>query len=160
MKGYWKVLLALALVVVIPVGGLWLWGRPRSHVAMPTGTTSPADVVRTYAHAMNERDYGACTRMGVVGAGDPNANWFTLHGPQIRDLKIVGVGRVMSGSQASDPWSDPSLRHWQQTVNVDTSETLINFDGTPDPEPGHAFSFTLVRHDSSQPWRIFGSGEG
>lgn len=156
---WWKVLLTVVLVVGIPVGGLWLWGKPRAHVALPTAA-APADVVRSYARAMNARDYDACKRMGVDGAGEQFAHWWTPHGPQIRDLKIIGVGRVMSGLQASDPWSDPSLRGWEQAVDVQTSETLVNFDGTPDPEPGHAFTFTLVRHDSSQPWRIWAAGEG
>lgn len=156
MKWYWGMLLALALIVAVPIGGLWLWGRPRAEVALPTATTSPADVVRTYTRALNERDYGACRRMG----DDPSANWTTLQGPQIHDLKIEHVGRVMTGSRAATYWSRPGLRDWEQTVDVETMETLQNFDGTPDPEPGHAYDFTLVRHTSSQPWRIYSAGEG
>jgi hypothetical protein len=153
-------LLAIVLIVAVPVGGLWLWGRPRAHVPLPTAATTPTEVIRSYARAMNERDFGACKRMGVGDAGDARANWTTLHGPEIRDLKIDDVADVTTGRLAAkDPWSDPDLRHWEQTVVVDTTETVVNFDGQPDPE-GHVYSFELVRHGSSQPWRIYSYGEG
>lgn len=160
MRWYWGTLLAIALIVAVPLGGLWLWGRPRAHVAMPTAATSPADVVRTYARAMNERDFDACRRMGVGNAGNADANWTTLQGPRIDDLRIDGVGKVTTGRLATkDPWSDPGMRPWEQTVSVETSETTKNFDGQPEPE-GHVYSFELVRHSSSQPWRIYSYGEG
>jgi len=160
MRWYWGTLLALALVVAVPIGGLWLWGRPRANITMPTAATSPAEVVRTYARAMNARDFSACKHMGVGDAGDPAADWSTLQGPQMLDLKIERVGRVMSGRQAAKQQDDRDLKGWDQVVEVQTSETLKNFDGTSDPEPGHAFSFELVRHDTSQPWRIYAAGEG
>lgn len=153
-------LLAIALIVAVPIGALWLWGRPRAHLALPTAATPPAEVVRTYARAMNARDFGACKHMGVGDAGDPVADWSTLHGPQILDLKIDGVSRVMSGPKAAKRQYDRGLKRWNEVVEVDTTETLKNFDGTPDPEPGHVFSFVLVRHDASQPWRIYSAGEG
>ncbi|GGB28008.1 hypothetical protein GCM10011492_17820 [Flexivirga endophytica] len=70
--------------------------------------------------------------------------WGTLLA--LHDMKIHGVRHLQH-------------RGWQRAVTVDTSETTKSFDGTPDPE-AHIFSFELVRHDSSQPWRIIDFGEG
>ncbi|TWP37221.1 hypothetical protein [Leekyejoonella antrihumi] len=149
MKWYRVLLLAVLVVIVVPVGGLWLWGRPRAHVPLPTARASPVDVVKMYVRAMNDRDFSVCTRMQVSDGQDIGAGWASLPAPNITNLRIGDVHAMT-----------PGLRSWNESVVVDTTATLNNFEGFHNSQPDQPWSFELVRHDSSKPWRIIDQGQG
>jgi len=148
-----------ALAVALALG-LWLWGRPRADIAMPQATTSPADLVRTYVQALNSRDFSACRQMGVDNETGIGATWATVHAPNVTALSIDHVTRVIPGLRGATAQSDPRLRGWEQTVEVDTTATMHNFDGFHGVEAGQPWSYELVRHDGSEPWRILDQGQG
>ncbi|TWP37435.1 hypothetical protein [Leekyejoonella antrihumi] len=159
MKRKWGITIAiLVAVVLIPTGALWLWGRPREHVSLPTADTKPAEVVRKYVRALNERDYDACKRLGIGDGGDPYASWYTLHGPQVRDLRIERVSRSAAGPAAARYNYDSGLRPWHQVVIVSTIQTQVNFTGSGEVNAGNSWSYELVRQASTQPWRIYSAG--
>ncbi|MDQ2849292.1 hypothetical protein V3G39_10340 [Dermatophilaceae bacterium Sec6.4] len=155
-----RVVLAVVLTVAVSIGGLWLWGKPRSSHVMPTAQTSPVDVVMTYVRALNDRDFAASVRMGADSRGDISADWFTVHAPNMTNVTIDHVDAVMPGPRAATYLSNSELAGWEQTVHVDTTVTLNNFEGFHGPETDQPWSYELVRHNNSKPWRIFDQGEG
>ena len=160
MRWYQGVVSAIVLVLVVPVGGLWLWGKPRAHVPFPTARASPAVVVQTYVRAMNDRDFDTCAHMELDSDGGFGAGWASLHAPNMQGLTINRVDPVVPGRRAAKDQYNSDLTAWEQTVEVDTTATLNNFQGVHASMPDQPWSFELVRHDSSQPWRIFDQGQG
>ncbi|RNI25335.1 hypothetical protein [Flexivirga caeni] len=151
---------AVLPVIAIPIGGLWLWGRPRAEVSLPTYPASPADVVKLYVRAMDVRDFDACRRMGIADRTTVGANWMSLHAPNVTNLRIDRVHSIVPGARAAKEQYNSQLRGWEQTVAVDTTATLNNFNGFQASRPGEPWSYELVRHDDSSPGLIFDQGQG
>lgn len=155
-----RAVLGIVLIAAVSIGGLWAWGKPRTHIPMPTAQTSPVDVVRTYVRALNDRDFSASSQLGVDGRAAVGAGWYTVHAPNMKNVRIDHVHPVMPGSQAAEHFFDSQLRGWEQTIEVDTTVTLNNFDGFHASETDQPWSYRLVRHDNSKPWLIFEQGQG
>lgn len=141
-------LLALVLLVAVAVGGLWLWGRPRAHVAMPTAATSPENVVRSYVRALDARDFATSNALGPYG----DDHWWSLRAPTITGIKVQSV-RAMSAQDRSYS----RAKEWKQGVEVDTSANFADWGGIDD---GHdqPWNYILVRNSSTDPWRILDWG--
>lgn len=150
--------MALVVAAVLAIGGLWLWGRPRASVAVPGPSVSPAQFVRTYARALNERDYSAAKTMLVGDRVGVGASWWTLHGPQITDISVTRVG-----SNATRGQCDPGggLDEWKQCLDVGTTATFRNWSGiTYDGKAERTiWSYYLVRNSDSERWRIIDWGQ-
>lgn len=150
--------LGLAIIVLAGVLGLWLWGKPRETVARPDATTSPAGVVRTFATALNDRDYSAAKAVVVGDRVGVDAGWWSLHGPRVEDLRILRTGPVTTGAQCEAR----EATKWKKCVQVDTSATFRHVKGmTKGGKPDHeAWSYYLVRNNGSESWRILDWGKG
>lgn len=144
--------IGLAVAVLLGVLGLWLWGKPRTTVALPTPEASPAAVVRTFAMALNDRDFSAAKDMVVGNQVGVDAEWWDLHGPRIEDLQVLRTGKVTSGAKCG---SKVTTR-WNQCVEVDTVSTFRHVKSLNTGEDPHreAWSYYLVRNDDTQSWRI------
>lgn len=153
-------MLTVVLIFAVSMGGLWLWGKPRSSVVMPTAQTSPVEVVTTYVRALNDRDFAAVNQMGADSRGDIGANWFTVHAPHMTNMTIDHLHAVRPGTQAATDLFNSELKGWEQTVEVDTTVTVNNFEGFHGSKTDQSWSYELVRHDSSKPWHIFDQGQG
>jgi hypothetical protein len=150
--------LGLAIIVLAGVLGLWLWGKPRETVARPDADTPPAGVVRTFAKALNDRDFNAAKAAVVGDRVGVDAGWWSLHGPRVEDLRIIRTGPVTTGAQCATE----AAAKWKKCVQVDTEATFRHVKGMtegskPDHEP---WSYYLVRNKSSQTWRILDWGKG
>ncbi|RNI19890.1 hypothetical protein [Flexivirga caeni] len=149
--------LGLAIVVMLGILGLWLWGKPRASVPLPTAQTSPSSVVMTFAKALNDRDFPTAKEMVVGDRVGVDAGWWDLHGPRIEDLEITRTGPVTAGSTCGSPPASA----WKQCVEVDTLSTFRHVKGMtkgnkPDRE---RWSYFLVRTNSSERWRILDWGK-
>lgn len=150
--------LGLAIIVLAGVLGLWLWGKPREMVALPSSATSPAGVVRTFAKALNDRDLSAAKKVVIGDKVGVDAGWWSLHGPRVEGLRIVRTGPVISGAQCESK----AAARWKACVQVDTEATFKHVEGvTKGSKPHHEpWSYYLVRNTSSQRWRILDWGRG
>lgn len=150
--------LCLAFLVLLGVFGLWLWGKPRTTVAIPPTSAAPAQVVRTFAHALNERDYSTAKAMVVGDKEGVDAAWWDLHGPRVEELRIISTGPVTTGRKCD---SD-TAGGWKQCVVVDTTSTFRHVKGlTKGDKPTHEpWTYYLVRNGSSQHWRILDWAKG
>lgn len=139
----------LAIAVVLGCLGLWLWGKPRAEVTVPPPSTSPAEFIRTYAHALNERDFKAAHTMYPTG---PEDHWWELHTPHITDLEIVRVSPVTPGAHCRSQVATA----WKQCVQVDTTATFQNWKGMDDADKPTKMGWTyyLVRTSNATQWRI------
>lgn len=155
-----RVMLGVVLIAAVSIAGLWAWGKPRTHIAMPTAQASPVDVVRTYVRALNDRDFSASSQMGVDSSDVVGGGWYTVHAPNMENVRIDQVHAVLPGSQAAEHFFNSRLRGWEETVEVDTTVTLNNVNGFHASEADQPWSYELVRHDSSKPWRIIDQGQG
>ena len=150
--------LGLAIIVLAGVLGLWLWGKPRETVALPSSSASPASVVRTFAKALNDRDFSAAKKVVIGDRVGVDAGWWSLHGPRVDDLRILRTGPVTSGAQCESK----AAARWKKCVQVDTEATFKHVKGlTKGSKPHHeAWSYFLVRNDPSRSWRILDWGKG
>lgn len=150
--------LGLAIIVLAGVLGLWLWGKPREIVALPSSSTTPAGVVRTFAKALNDRDFAAAKKVVIGDKVGIDASWWSLHGPRVEDLQILRTGPVTSGAKCE---SKAAVK-WKRCVQVDTSATFKHVKGvTKNSKPDHEqWSYYLVRNTDSQRWRILDWGQG
>ena len=150
--------LGLAIVVLLGVLGLWLWGKPRTSVPLPSAHTTPAAVVETFAKALNDRDFPAAKNMVVGNKVGVDAGWWDLHGPRIEQLQIIRTGPVKSGAACG-----PKIAAaWRQCVVVETLSTFrhVKSLATGDDPRRESWSYFLVRNNSSDRWRILDWGKG
>lgn len=150
--------LCLAVAVLCGVLGLWLWGKPRTTVPVPTSGDSPAKVVRTFAKALNDRDYSVAKSIVVGDQVGVDSQWWSLHGPRVEDLQIIRTDSAISGAGCHRP----TASSWRTCVEVHTVATLKHVKGAQESaEPGHErWTYYLVRNDSSQRWRILDWDKG
>ncbi|WP_446665891.1 hypothetical protein [Flexivirga sp. B27] len=150
--------LVLAIAVLCGVLGLWLWGKPRTTVPVPTSADAPAKVVRTFAQALNDRDYSAAKSIVVGDQVGVDAKWWDLHGPRVEDLRILHSDSAVEGARCHRPTASA----WKKCVEVHTVATLKHVKGaTDDSEPDHErWTYYLVRNDGSERWRILDWAKG
>ncbi len=141
------ILLTVVLVVAVAVGGLWLWGRPRSHVAMPTAASSPEQVVRAYVTALDARDFDTSNALQPQGglAGD---HWWSVQAPTISNLKVISVRAESDADRANG-----AGHGYRQAVDVNTTADFTNWGGMDDGR-GQPWTYILVRNSASERWRI------
>lgn len=149
--------MGLAIVVLLGVLGLWLWGKPRATVALPSASTTPDQVVRTFAKALNDRDFPTAKNMVIGNHVGIDADWWDLHGPRIDQLQILRTGPVTSGAKCG---TTVTVR-WKSCVEVDTQATIRHLKGMSEGgKPQHeAWSYFLVRNSNADPWRILDWGK-
>ena len=150
--------MGLAIAVLLGVLGLWLWGKPRTSVQLPSAAASPAQVVRTFAQALNDRDFSAAKKMVVGSQVGVDAAWWDLHGPRIEQLQILRTGTVTDGAKCGSKVTAA----WRQCVEVDTVSTFRHVKSLNTGEDPHreSWSYYLVRNDDSHSWRIRDWGKG
>lgn len=149
--------LGLAIVVLLGVLGLWLWGKPRTTVPLPSAQESPAEVVKTFATALNDRDFAAAKNMVVGSKVGVDAGWWDLHGPRIEQLQIIRTGPVTTGAKCGPKVATA----WRKCVEVDTLSTFRHVASlaTGDNPRREAWSYFLVRNSQSDRWRILDWGK-
>lgn len=147
----------LAIAVLCGILGLWLWGKPRSTVPLPSATSSPSDVVRSFAKALNDRDYSTAKSMVIGTRVGVDSEWWDLHGPRVEDLQILSTGSVTTGAGCDRPTADG----WKKCVKVRTVARFRHVKGVNNHKPVHErWTYYLVRNAGSERWRILDWGKG
>ncbi|GGB24713.1 hypothetical protein GCM10011492_13360 [Flexivirga endophytica] len=150
--------LGLVIVVLCGVFGLWLWGKPRSTVAVPPASSAPSHVVQTFAQALNDRDFSAAKDLVIGDRVGVDSKWWDLHGPRVEDLQILKTGAVTTGAQCG---SEAAVA-WKKCVQVRTEATFKHVKGVTNAnKPDHErWTYYLVRNTGSERWRILDWGKG
>lgn len=132
----------VALLATVPAS-LWLWARPREHVALPPPGSSPDQVVQAYIEALNARDFATANTL-VAGGALPTYGRFD-RAPRYTDLRI----RYVSGPA-----------HGRGGEQYDVSVSFVydgNGDVSLDAGPND-WAYVVERHSPAGPWHITAAG--
>jgi hypothetical protein len=118
--------------------------RISGHVAMPSKTASPKQVVATYIHALNEHDCDTAAALWVPSAAAEGRQWCTtVEHVTATDLQELSVPL------------GPQLTTISARISVD--KRMLSNDDTL---PANPFGWSFTLSHGVQGWRIASNGQG